>query len=139
MSRLELLFDPGEPRRHLSFGGRYIGRFGKKASAINLLHQAVTAYREDMGLTTDLIGEDPVNPQVGNFSGDDVADPEVLSNTVNNVVFYLKTLRAPPRRDSSYTPQPVSSDFPPTCMRRMFLCQAEMLQTESSAARTSRT
>jgi CxxC motif-containing protein (DUF1111 family) len=100
VSRLELLFDPGEPRRHLPIDGRFIGRFGKKASAINLLQQAVTAYREDMGLTTDLIIEDPVNPQVGNFAGDDVPDPEIPSNTVNNVVFYLKTLRAPPRRNA---------------------------------------
>jgi CxxC motif-containing protein (DUF1111 family) len=100
VSRLELLFDPAEPRRHLPIGGRYIGRFGKKASALNLLHQTVTAYREDMGLTSDLIGEDPINPQVGNFAGDDVPDPEVPSNTVSNVVFYLKTLRAPPRRNA---------------------------------------
>jgi CxxC motif-containing protein (DUF1111 family) len=98
IARLELLFDPGEPRRHLIVDGRYIGRFGKKASAINLLQQTVTAYREDMGLTTDLIPEDPVNPQVGNFAADDVPDPEVGGNTVANVVFYLKTLRPPPRR-----------------------------------------
>lgn len=100
VARLELLFDPGEPRRHIPIAGKYIGRFGKKASAINLLQQAVTAYREDMGLTTDLILEDPVNPRVGNFAGDNVPDPEVASNTVNNVVFYLKTLRPPPRRNA---------------------------------------
>lgn len=97
--RLELLFveDPG---RHTEINGRFIGRFGKKASAVNLLHQTVTAYREDMGLTTDLIPEDPVNPQVGGFAGDHVADPEVASSTVSNVVFYLKTLRPPPRRNA---------------------------------------
>jgi len=100
VARLELIFDEGDPGRHTQIGGRFIGRFGKKASAINLLHQTVTAYREDMGLTSDLIMEDPVNPQVGNFSGDNVPDPEVPSNTVSNVVFYLKTLRAPPRRDT---------------------------------------
>ena len=109
VSRLELLFDPGEPTRHLPIDGRFIGRFGKKASAINLLQQAVTAYREDMGLTTDLIMEDPVNPQVGNFSGDNVPDPEIPSNTVNNVVFYLKTLRAPPRRNAG-TPDVVAGE-----------------------------
>jgi len=100
LARLELIFDDAEPGRHTQIGGRFIGRFGKKASAINLLHQTVTAYREDMGLTSDLIMEDPVNPQVGNFAGDDVPDPEVPSNTVSNVVFYLKTLRAPPRRNA---------------------------------------
>jgi hypothetical protein len=54
VARLELLLEAGEPGRNLPINGRYIGRFGKKASAINLLHQAVTAYREDMGLTTCL-------------------------------------------------------------------------------------
>jgi len=98
--RLELLFEE-DPGRHTPIGGRFIGRFGKKASAINLLHQAVTAYREDMGLTSDLILDDPVNPQVGNFAGDDVPDPEIPSNTVSNVVFYLKTLKAPPRRNAA--------------------------------------
>ena len=67
VARLELLLDP-EPTRNLPINGRYIGRFGKKGSAINLLHQAVTAYREDMGITSDLIPEDPVNPQVGGLA-----------------------------------------------------------------------
>ncbi len=101
VARLELLLEPGEPTRNLPIGGRYIGRFGKKASAINLLHQTVTAYREDMGLTTDLIPEDPINPQVGNFAGDHAPDPEVPSSTVSNVVFYLKTLRPPPQRGAN--------------------------------------
>ena len=70
IARLELIFDQSEPGRHTMIDGRFVGRFGKKASAINLLHQTVTAYREDMGLTTDLILDDPVNPQVGNFAGD---------------------------------------------------------------------
>jgi len=96
--RLDLLLEDGAPTRNLPINGRYIGRFGKKASAINLLHQTVTAYREDMGLTTDLIPDDPINPLVGNFAGDDVPDPEVPSSTVSNVVFYLKTLRPPPQR-----------------------------------------
>lgn len=98
VSRLELVFDPGEPRRNVPINGRYIGRFGKKASAINLLQQTVTAYREDIGITSDLIPDDPVNPLVGPFSGDHAPDPEVPSSTVSNVVFYLKTLRPPPRR-----------------------------------------
>jgi hypothetical protein len=100
LRRLELLFDPDESARHLLVDGRYIGRFGRKASAINLLHQTVTAYREDMGLTSDLIPEDPINPQVGNFGADQVPDPEISSSTVSSVVFYLKTLRAPPRRNA---------------------------------------
>lgn len=99
VARLDLLFE-AEPGRHQPVDGRFVGRFGKKAGTINLLHQTVTAYREDMGLTTDLIPDDPVNPLVGGLAGDDVPDPEVPSNVVHNVVFYLKTLRPPPRRNA---------------------------------------
>jgi CxxC motif-containing protein (DUF1111 family) len=78
--------------------GGYIGRFGKKALTVNLLHQTVGAYLEDMGITSDLLPEDLFNPAAGSRASDDVADPEVSSSTVANVVFYLKTLRAPSRR-----------------------------------------
>jgi CxxC motif-containing protein (DUF1111 family) len=69
--------------------------------SVNLLHQAVSAYHEDMGLTTDLIPTDLFNRQVGNFASDDVPDPEISSSTVGAVVFYLKTLRPPPRRNAN--------------------------------------
>src|SRR5688500_770846 len=48
--RLELLFEE-DPDRHTQIGGRFIGRFGKKASAIDLLQPTVTAYRPAMRLT----------------------------------------------------------------------------------------
>jgi CxxC motif-containing protein (DUF1111 family) len=79
--------------------GRYIGRFGKKALTVNLLHQTVGAYHQDMGITSDLIPEDLFNPRAGSRASDGAADPETSSATVANVVFYLKTLRAPARRD----------------------------------------
>lgn len=87
--------------RGVPIGGRYIGRFGKKAGTVNLLQQVVTAYHEDMGLTTDLFPVDIVNVQVGGLASDDVADPEVPSSVVQSVAFYLQTLRAPPRRGAS--------------------------------------
>ena len=89
--------DPGA-RGNMVDGG-YIGRFGKKALTVNLLHQTVGAYHEDMGVTSDLIPEDLFNPAAGSRASDGVADPEVSSGVVANVVFYLKTLRAPSRRD----------------------------------------
>jgi CxxC motif-containing protein (DUF1111 family) len=92
--------DPGV--RGTLVGGKYIGRFGKKALTVNLLHQTVGAYHEDMGITSDLIPEDLFNPQAGSRASDDVPDPEVSSATVANVVFYLKTLRAPPRREATH-------------------------------------
>lgn len=88
--------------RFQPINGQYIGRFGKKAITINLLHQTVTAYHQDMGLTTDLIPEDLFNVQkAGISSEDEVPDPEVLSSVVSNVVFYLKTLRPPRRRNAN--------------------------------------
>lgn len=99
VTSLEALVADGAPTRGVPIAGKYIGRFGKKGVSVNLLHQTVTAYHEDMGLTTELIPTDLFNRQVGNFASDEVADPEISSSTVGAVVFYLKTLRPPPRRD----------------------------------------
>jgi CxxC motif-containing protein (DUF1111 family) len=101
VTSLNAVADENGPTRGVPIGGKYIGRFGKKAVAVNLLHQTVTAYHQDMGLTSDLVPEDLFNRQVGTFASDDVADPEVGSNTVSAVVFYLRTLKPPPRRDAS--------------------------------------
>ncbi|WP_456424643.1 di-heme oxidoredictase family protein [Rhodocaloribacter sp.] len=90
----------GEMSGRIQKDGRYIGRFGKKAGAINLLHQIVTAYREDMGITSDFAPEEIFNVAEGPFTGDDVPDPEVSPDEVRNVVFYVRTLKAPPRRDA---------------------------------------
>lgn len=97
---LERLGSPDPAGRGTLVDGRYIGRFGKKAFTVNLLHQTVGAYHEDMGVTSDLIPEDLFNPSAGARASDDVTDPEVSSSAVANVVFYLKTLRAPGRRDA---------------------------------------
>lgn len=70
--------------------GKYIHRFGKKAAAYNLLHQTVNAYHQDMGITSTYIPRDI-------YSGLE-SDPEVTNQTVNNLVFYLQTLKAPIQR-----------------------------------------
>ena len=85
--------------QRITVGGRYIGRFGKKARAIDLLHQTVVAYSQDMGVTTDLVPRDLLNVQTGSQATDGAPDPEAPFSTVDAVVFYLRTLRAPPRRD----------------------------------------
>lgn len=72
---------------HQPLEGKYIGRFGKKAAAIDLLQQTVGAYNQDMGITSTF---EPVDVTTGL-----VTDPEVSDQTVNDVVFYLKTLKAP--------------------------------------------
>ena len=84
---------------HKPLNGKYIGRFGRKAGAVDLLNQVVNAYIEDMGVTSDFRIRDNFNFQSGLFTGDNVDDPEVSATVVNNVVFYIRTLKAPPRRD----------------------------------------
>lgn len=90
-----------EPQpHHIPQNGLYIGRFGKKAGAIDLLQQVVNAYKNDMGITSDFDPIDLFNPQVGRNTVDNVPDPEVPASTVHNVVFYVQTLKIPPRRDA---------------------------------------
>lgn len=74
-------------------GGKYIFRFGKKAGAYNLLHQTVNAYNQDMGITSDFEPKDV-------YSGLDIT-PEVSMKTINDVVFYLQTLKAPIQRNQN--------------------------------------
>ena len=81
--------------------GRYIGRFGKKAAAIDLLHQTVNAYKQDMGITSDFDMEDPINYAVSTQQTDLIPDPEIPAATVQSVVFYLRTLKAPLRRNEN--------------------------------------
>lgn len=86
---------------HQSKNGKFIGRFGKKAAAIDLLHQTVNAYNQDMGITSEYrLNEPAINgltfPYFDPFPG-----PEVQLATIDNVVFYLKTLKAPIQRNQS--------------------------------------
>ena len=85
---------------HKEQGGKYIGRFGKKAAAIDLLHQTVNAYKQDMGITSEFDSEDPINYAVSG-QDDGVADPEVSSAKVNAVVFYLRVLKTPIQRTAT--------------------------------------
>lgn len=80
--------------------GKYIGRFGKKATQVTILDMAVFALKEDIGITSDYDMEDPYNCKVGNSIGDNVRDPEVSADFVNDIVFYVRTLQAPPRRNT---------------------------------------
>src|SRR3954463_9700706 len=66
--------------------GKYMGRYGKKAGAYDLLQQTANAYNQDMGINSSF---EPYET----YSKLEV-DPEVSNATVHNVVFYLKTLKA---------------------------------------------
>lgn len=82
-------FTPSD--HHENIDGKYIGRFGKKAGAIDLLQQTANAYNQDIGITSTF---NPVDPYHGL-----VTDPEISDQTILDVVFYLRTLKAPvPRK-----------------------------------------
>jgi CxxC motif-containing protein (DUF1111 family) len=67
--------------------GKYIGRFGKKAAVYDLLQQTVNAYNQDMGISSTYEHYDT-------YTGFEV-DPEISNQTALDVVFYLRTLKAP--------------------------------------------
>jgi CxxC motif-containing protein (DUF1111 family) len=73
--------------------GKYIGRFGKKGAAYDLHQQTSQAYNEDIGITSTY---EPFDTHSGI-----AIDPEVSDQTVQDVVFYLKTLKAPVQRNVS--------------------------------------
>jgi len=77
----------------ISQDDKYISRFGKKGAAYDLLHQTSGAYNQDMGITSLFEPHDP-------YSGLE-EDPEISTQAINDVVFYLKTLKAPLRRDET--------------------------------------
>ncbi len=70
--------------------GKYIGRFGKKAAVYDLLQQTANAYNQDMGVNSTY-------EHFSTYNGQE-ADPEVSNQTVQDVVFYLHTLKAPVQR-----------------------------------------
>jgi len=72
---------------------KYVGRFGKKGAAYNLLHQTAGAYNQDIGIISTYEKVDP-------YSGLE-ADPEITDQKILDVVFYLKTLKAPLPREQS--------------------------------------
>ncbi len=77
--------------------GLQLGRFSRKGQVSTLLQQSVDAYHQDMGITTDFLPEENVNPQSGRstLAADHVPDPEVPAAEVRAVVDYLRML-APP-------------------------------------------
>jgi CxxC motif-containing protein (DUF1111 family) len=77
--------------------GLALGRFGRKAQNAILLQQVVTAYLQDMGITSPFLPLENRNPRSGVpvEALDRVPDPEVLEATVQAVTHYLRAL-APP-------------------------------------------
>jgi CxxC motif-containing protein (DUF1111 family) len=73
--------------------GKFICRFGKKASVYDIKQQIVQALNEDLGInsiydTKDLHTQKEI-------------DPEISSININAMNFYLRTLKAPSRRNQT--------------------------------------
>lgn len=78
--------------------GLVIGRFGRKAGAYDLLQQTAQAYNQDIGVVSLF---EPIDPYTH-----EEQDPEVATSTVHDVVFYLRTLKAPiPRQQNDVNVQ----------------------------------
>lgn len=71
----------------VELNGKYIGRFGKKGAAYDLHQQTAQAYNEDIGISSTY---EPFDTHTGL-----AIDPEISDQTILDVVFYLKTLKAP--------------------------------------------
>lgn len=74
--------------------GKYIGRFGRKGAVYDLLQQTANAYNQDIGITSTFEPWDTYTGEPG--------DPEVPDRTVSDVVFYLRTLKAPLQRERDH-------------------------------------
>lgn len=79
------------PLGAIVLNGKYICRFGKKASVYDLLQQTVNAYNQDIGITSNFEPVDAYSQKA--------VDPEISRQTVHDVVFYLQTLKAPVQRN----------------------------------------
>jgi len=76
-----------------------LGRFGLKANTPTLLVQVATAYQQDMGVTSYV---QPIESAYGQVQMDVVhgdVQPELVDSLLNDVVYYVKTLAVPARRN----------------------------------------
>lgn len=97
--RAHLLEPPGwVPARERGGGaGPVVGRFSRKAQVGSLLEQVVGAYHQDMGITSDYLPQENLNPLAGadTRAADRADDPEVPEAELRAVLDYIRFL-APP-------------------------------------------
>jgi CxxC motif-containing protein (DUF1111 family) len=79
--------------------GKWICRFGRKASVYSLLQQIANAYNRDMGITSSFLPYDPYN-YLDQSAPVSPSLPEVDNTTLNSVVFYCQCLQAPAQRNA---------------------------------------
>lgn len=80
--------------------GKWLCRFGRKASVYSLLQQVANAYNRDMGVTSTFMPYNPFN-YLDQTAPPASSTPEVDNTTLNSVVFYVTCLQTPVQRDTS--------------------------------------
>ena len=79
--------------------GKYICRFGRKASVYSLFQQVANAYNRDMGITSTYLPFNPYN-YLDQVAPAAASTPEVSNDDFNSVVFYVTCLQTPNQRDT---------------------------------------
>jgi CxxC motif-containing protein (DUF1111 family) len=107
--RPNMVFPPDFVPAHEPGGGPgpVLGRFSRKAQVSSLLQQVAEAYHQDIGITTDFLPVENVNPLASRATeaADRAPDPELPATVVRSVVAYLRLLAPPapgemtPRRE----------------------------------------
>ena len=75
-----------------------LGRFGLKLNTSTLQVQVAAAYNNDIGVTSYVFKKETSYDQPNQSDGY-LDDPELPDSVLNAVVFYVKTLQVPARRD----------------------------------------
>jgi CxxC motif-containing protein (DUF1111 family) len=86
--------------------GKWLCRFGRKASIYSLLQQVAQAYNHDIGITSAFLPFNPYN-YLDQIAPASPSVPEVNNSTLNSVVFYCQCLQTPIQRNPT-DPQVVS-------------------------------
>ncbi len=89
----------GRPNYVYNFQSKQIeiGRFGLKANTPKIAVQVAGAYQQDMGITSSIFSQESSwgQPQLDALND----DPELHDTTLNAVIFYIRSLGVPARRN----------------------------------------
>lgn len=84
----------------ISQNGKYICRFGKKASTYNIFQQTTQAFNQDIGITTSFMPHNPINYSSGSVPVAN-SDIDITDKNLNATVFYIQTLQTPLQRNKA--------------------------------------
>lgn len=76
-----------------------LGRFGLKANTSTLYVQVATAYQQDMGITSSFLPNESCYGQAQAAAVVNPGKPNLPDSVLNNVVYYVKSLCVPARRN----------------------------------------